>query len=81
LKIRVECYSGYRADESPRRLLIGERDVRVEEIVDRWAGEGHRYFKVLGDDRCTYLIRHDEENDAWDLVQFEADAFDLSTKE
>ncbi len=36
IPIRVECYSGYRADEQPRAVhLAGER-LEVDDVVDRW---------------------------------------------
>lgn len=81
MKIIVECYSGYRAEESPRRLVLGERCVEVRRIVDRWIGEDHRYFKVEGDDGCLYLIRYGDAADAWELVSFEAAPFDLPPEE
>ena len=70
MRVRVECYAGYRGEETPRRLFLGERSVRVTEVVDRWLGQDHRYFKVLGDDGATYLLRHGAEEDRWELVQF-----------
>jgi len=71
MQIYVECYSGGRLNEAPRTLVLGERKVAVKEILDRWLGENHRYFKVLGEDDCTYIIRYDEEADEWELVMFE----------
>jgi hypothetical protein len=71
MRIGVECYSGYRADESPRRLILGKRTVAVKEILDRWLGEEHRYFKILGEDGCTYLIRQDQGADIWELVMYD----------
>jgi hypothetical protein len=81
MRIGVECYSGYRADESPRRLILGKRTVAVKEILDRWLGEEHRYFKILGEDGCTYLIRHDQGADVWELVMYDHGPFDLSREE
>ena len=81
MKIMVECYSGYRGQESPRWLILGERRVEVREILDRWIGEDHRYFKVEGDDGCLYMIRYGEAEDKWELVSFEAAPFDLTPKE
>ena len=50
MKIRVDCYSGYLGEESPRRLWLEERLIGVQEVVDRWLDPEHRYFKVVGDD-------------------------------
>jgi hypothetical protein len=71
LPLRVECYAGYRGEETPRRLSIGGRDVRVVEVLDRWLAPDHRYFKLKGDDGDTYIVRHDTEADRWELTLFE----------
>lgn len=70
MEIRVECYAGYRGEETPRRFFLGRRTVLVEEVVDRWLGTDHRYFKVRGDDRAVYILRHDAEGDRWELTLF-----------
>ncbi len=80
MRIRVECYSGYRGDESPRRIILGEKRVTVKEIIDRWAGPDYRYFKIEGDDGALYIVKHDEENDAWELVMFDT-TFDRAERE
>ena len=66
--IRVECYSGYRGEETPRRFVHGERRVEVSEVIDSWLAPDHRYFKVTGDDGFTYLLRHDVPGDFWSLA-------------
>ena len=66
--IRVECYSGYRGEETPRRFAVWGRWVEVVEVVDAWLGPAHRYFKVSGEDGFTYLLRHDVEQDRWQLA-------------
>ena len=43
--IKVEAYSGYRADERPKTFTIGEKVLKVESVLDRWYGEDHDYFK------------------------------------
>lgn len=68
--ITVECYAGYRGEESPRRFRIGERTVEVTAVVDRWLGPDHRYFKVRGDDGDVYVLRHDARADAWELTVY-----------
>lgn len=66
--IHVECYSGYRADESPKRFTINNNKIEVIEVIDRWLAPDHRYFKIKGDDNCIYIIRHDEITDRWELT-------------
>lgn len=71
MKIKVKCYSGYRANEYPVEITIGQKALEVAEIIDRWIGEDHRYFKVLCSDGYSYLIRHDEEVDTWEILKIE----------
>jgi hypothetical protein len=65
--LTVECYSGYRGEETPRRLELDRRRVEVVEVLDRWYGPDHRYFKVRGDDGAVYLLRVDDREDRWEL--------------
>jgi len=76
IPVQVECYAGYKADESPRRLCWEQRWIEVEEILDRWyQGAANPewpiadYFKVAGDDGHVYLLKHDREADVWFLGQ------------
>jgi hypothetical protein len=67
MRIKVECYSGYRGEETPRRIWLGGRKIEIEKIQDRWLSPEHRYFKVLGDDNAVYILRHDSQSYNWDL--------------
>ena len=71
LEFRVSTYSGYKGDERPTSFLLAGRTFQVREIVDRWYGEDHAYFKLIADDGNLYLIRHDVENDVWEMVMTE----------
>ncbi len=71
LTIQVECYAGYRGEETPRRFFLGGRKVEVKEILDRWLAPDHRYFKVRGDDGNDYILRHDAATDRWELTMFD----------
>ena len=75
LTVKVECYSGYRGEESPRRVIIGERAIDVVEIIDRWLSPEYRYFKVRCSDGCIYIFRHDKVNDLWELTLFNSGAY------
>lgn len=70
MTIRVECYAGYRGEETPQRFFLGEQGVEVQDVVDRWLGPEQRYFKVRGDDGAVYILRHDEAVDRWDLTLY-----------
>lgn len=69
-RIRVDCYSGYRGEEIPRRFWMQSRCVVVLEVVDRWLSPDHRYFKVLGSDGDLYILRHDTHGNLWELTFF-----------
>ena len=59
LSLQVECYAGYRGEETPRRFSIGTRSIEVLDVIDQWLEPDHRYFKVRGDDDGIYILRHD----------------------
>ena len=69
LPVRVECYAGYRGEESPRRFRLLDSWLAVE-VLDVWLAPDHRYFKVRGSDGDTYLLRNDTESQRWELVQY-----------
>ena len=70
MQIKVNCYSGYRGEETPKHISMGTRKIEVNKILDRWIAPDHRYFKVLGDDNAIYIIRHDQEKWQWELTFF-----------
>ena len=71
-EIGVQCYAGYRGEETPRALRIGERRIDVIEVLDRWLAPAHRYFKLRGDDGGVYIVRHDPGADGWELILFDS---------
>jgi hypothetical protein len=75
LEIKVESYSGYKADESPRRFYIGDMRFEIESITDRWyqAGPGQdfppaNYFRVQTRDNKEYILKHEYSSNRWYLV-------------
>lgn len=72
MRVEVECYAGYRDEETPRRLLLDRRTVEVADVLDRWLAPDHRYFKVTDREGATYILRHDTPAGTWDLVSFVA---------
>ena len=72
LTMSVECYSGHRGEQTPRALVLGGRRVAVAEVVDAWLAPDYRYFKLRGADGDTYLVRHDERSNTWELTMFRA---------
>jgi hypothetical protein len=72
MQIRVDCYAGYRGEETPRCIKMADHKIEVVQILDRWLAPDHRYFKILGDDEATYIIRHDSVLEQWELVFYQA---------
>lgn len=71
LSVRVECYAGHRAEETPVRFFLGSRSVEVSEVLDRWLAPDHRYFKVRGAGGGVWILRHDVPADRWELTLFQ----------
>lgn len=69
--MKVECYAGYRGEETPQRFYLGKRCVEVTETLDRWLDPEHRYFKLRGDDNGIYILRHSNTGNAWDMTLFD----------
>jgi hypothetical protein len=73
LTVGVECYAGHRGEQTPRVLILGDRRISVEAVLDAWLAPDYRYFKLKGGDGNTYLVRHDEQSDMWELTMFRAE--------
>jgi len=71
VEIQVECYAGYRGEERPVRFRIGRRRVEVRQVLDRWWGPDHRYFKVRAEDGAVYILRLDLETGGWELTLYD----------
>lgn len=70
MTLKVECHSGYKADERPVRFQLGERWLAVEELLDRWYDPHALYFRVRADDDAVYVLKHEERKDVWTLEAF-----------
>ena len=73
LTVGVECYAGHRGEQTPRTLILGDRRFAVAEVLAAWLAPDYRYFKLKGADGKTYLVRHDERADIWELTMFRAE--------
>jgi hypothetical protein len=69
--LKVQTYSGYKADERPMSFTLLDRTFQVREVVDQWYGADHDYFKLIADDENLYILRHDKEADEWEMVMME----------
>lgn len=72
MRVRVLCYEGHRAQETPRAFYIGDRRLEVVAVADRWRGEDHEYVKLDASDGSRYILRHDRVRDEWEIHMMEA---------
>lgn len=71
VKIEVVAYSGYKANERPLHFVLERKRLGVVDVLDRWYGIEHDYFKVLADDGKVYLICWNRILDLWCVVKIE----------
>jgi hypothetical protein len=76
-EIKVECYSGYKGEESPRAFIYLEKRYEISEILDRWYEGGldptalrHDYFKVKTAEGEVFLIRYTPRFQSWTLCRY-----------
>ena len=51
MKLKVECYAGWKADERPLRFELDGGGYAVEEVLDQWYGPESTFFKVRAERR------------------------------
>lgn len=66
-EIQVDCYAGYRGEETPRRFMIGSDLIEVVSVIDRWVTPDYRCFKIEGDDHRVYILRQSISSGNWQL--------------
>jgi hypothetical protein len=71
--VRVDCYSGYKADERPMKLYLAGRALEITIVEDRWYSPGATFFRVVVEGGDRYVLRHDEAQDIWSLSAFRAE--------
>jgi hypothetical protein len=72
MKLQVECYSSYKAEQKPALFRIDGHEYRVKEVLDQWYGPEDACYKVRAHDGNIYILRHQTcvPDGAWDLVSF-----------
>jgi len=72
LKFDVIFYSGYRGKETPRAVIIGEREFKIEEIIERKrvmdavSGERYELFKAKMQEEIIEIRRYD--SGGWEIL-------------
>ncbi|SLM49596.1 conserved protein of unknown function [Nitrospira japonica] len=67
----VETYAGNKGERTPRSFTHGKMHRIVTDILDRWYTESHCYFRVRADDSLRYVLRHQLDEESWELVMRE----------
>lgn len=75
IPVKVECHSGYKADEYPICFYWKNIKFEIKEIADRWyqAQEAPDmpvadYFKVRTAGKSIYILKHELQSDQWFVV-------------
>jgi hypothetical protein len=58
IEIKVECYAGYRGEETPRIFWFKSRKIEVKKVLDRWLDPDHRYFRIAGWIQITAILKY-----------------------
>ncbi len=72
MRVAVECYAGFKAEERPVRFRLAGRAFEVVEVLDQWYDPDAIYFRVRATDGNFYILRHhqDPNDDRWTLESF-----------
>jgi len=67
LRVYVDAYSGYRANERPSQFCLDDEVFEIANVEDRWYDPNAEYFKVRTIDGKCYLLRCDAQTAEWTL--------------
>jgi hypothetical protein len=75
-EIEVECYAGYKGEETPRAFVHQGKRHEILKVLDRWYEGGpdptdiqHDYFKIETAAGEVFLIRYTPRFQAWTLCR------------
>ena len=68
--LHVACRSTESGDV-PVRFGYAGRSLMVVELLDRWDGDDHRYFRVRTRGGGVYILRRDDNTRLWQIWFFE----------
>ena len=72
MHIKVETYSGYKADEYPKRFEKDGVMMDIVDIEDRWYDPQASYFRVFAADARRYILCMDNRSRLWNIKGSEA---------
>jgi len=67
MTVSVECYSGYRAEEEPRRFEQGGRWSEIAAILERWQTPDQRAFRIRTTAGENCVLLQETETGIWRL--------------
>lgn len=70
VKLTVNSYSGFKANERPLLFSLDGHEYRVEKVLDQWYGPSSEYFKVHASDGNLYILKYQQSSDEWSLESF-----------
>jgi hypothetical protein len=75
IPVKVECHSGYKADEYPICFYWKNAKFEIREISDRWyqadptpGWPESDYFKICTVGNSKFILKHELKRDQWFLV-------------
>ena len=68
--VEVECYAGYKGDQRPLRVRLGDRVEEVVRVEDRWYSPGETFFRVVMQSGDRYILQRRDAQDLWLLAGF-----------
>lgn len=71
MKISVDCYSGYCAEEKPKRFKLRNKEIEVVNLLSHWLTPGYKNFLVQGNDNSMYTLQLDTHSWNWELTAFQ----------
>lgn len=85
IPVKVECHSGYKADEYPICFYWQNVKYEISEIADRWYQVQAtpnwpvaNYFKVKTNGKQEFILKYEMDGDRWFLVQSDDAVFGYS---
>lgn len=69
MEVTVHTYSGYKADEYPLSVQIGDQCLSIIDIEDRWYSPDYSYFKIFTDNAKRYILKQCHKNRIWDIEE------------
>ncbi len=66
--VRVDCYAGYRGEETPRRIHVGRDCLEIKTVRARWITPDSRYFSVVTEDNRRYQLEQDVGTGRWEIM-------------